>query len=452
MAFPTNIWTWWFQGLSSESEAIELLDTHLNKGVDVNSRSRDQRTLLHDASVSGYLKIVERLLDMGADVNAVDSSLNTPLHLAEDIELVRKLVSAGANISAKNCSGKIPLHIASVNDREDVALFLLRSYLEPDASNEQGITRFMSVLISGSERLARHMLDLDADVHKLSNAGENVLHFCSYIYNIELAREIVARGANVNARTKYGMTPVLEACIAVNLKLVRLLVDNGADVFAVDKGGNSTLFYANWYDECEGMDEVYSITNEDRTELTRYLVELGVDVNLAGNIGTPLHAAVKRNDFESVKVLVENGADVNIISEFFDAPLHNANAVIASYLLKNGANVNALDDDGGTVLHKSRIDDTKFELLIDHGADIHAQDHNGKTPLHVAASIGNLDRVCALVKMGASVFVRDKDDNTPLCCTEKTIQTIQAINKLERGPGIRLEKYQSIIDYLRSKI
>ena len=88
--------------------------------------------------------------------------------------------------------------------------------------------------------------------------------------------------------------------------------------------------------------------------------------------------------------------------------------------LKDGADVNAVDNWGDTPLHYlalGRSNDIKGELirvLIEAGADVDVRNYRKMTPLFKAVDDGNVDHVRALLQAGANVNVRDKGGDTPL--------------------------------------
>ena len=91
---------------------------------------------LFEAVEFGDLKRVEELIDMGANVNAIDSVKNTPLHIASmigDLKMIQLLVDKKADINAINEYGHTPLWIANENrfpvDTDDHHSNLI-SYLE----------------------------------------------------------------------------------------------------------------------------------------------------------------------------------------------------------------------------------------------------------------------------------------------------------------------------------
>src|SRR5689334_3911787 len=116
-------------------------------------------------------------------------------------------------------------------------------------------------------------------------------------------------------------------------------------------------------------------------------------VNAHANDGfTPLGLAVFFGHVETVKALIEAGADVNLPSResMKVTPLASASAArqleIAGLLIEHGANVNARATNDLTPLHESaatgKIEFTK--LLLEHGADVNAKTTDGKTPLDYA--------------------------------------------------------------------
>ncbi|KAG4068100.1 hypothetical protein HA402_001525 [Bradysia odoriphaga] len=82
---------------------------------------------------------------------------------------------------------------------------------------------------------------------------------------------------------------------------------------------------------------------------------------------------------------------------------------LVKFLLKEGANINATDEDGKTALMKAsnngRYETVKF--LIENGADVNATDTNGKTPIMFASAFDNSKIIKLLVDNGANINATD---------------------------------------------
>lgn len=130
-----------------------------------------------------------------------------------------------------------------------------------------------------------------------------------------------------------------------------------------------------------------------------------------------LWAAIKEYDLAGVQAAVAQGADCKEAGEFQRTPLHEAvcgvNVRLVQWLLENGADPHALDDDGRTPLH--RANEHHLSALLSHGADLHALDHQGNTALHIAAERNFSVPMCkALVQAGISVNACNHAGLTPL--------------------------------------
>lgn len=195
----------------------------------------------------------------------------------------------------------------------------------------------------------RDLLEKGADVNARTDMGETSLHLAS---SEGVASVLIEHGADVNARdTEYGMTPLFNQRIAV----ARLLVEKGADVNSRSKKGVTPLMWAVYWD---AMDKA------------RFLVEKGADVNSRDeHMRTSLHVAANWNKKE-----------------------------LADFLLSRGADVNARDASGWTPLHWAAFEGGPevAEVLMSHGADTRVrttQDRMilpaGSTPADIAKKAKN---------------------------------------------------------------
>lgn len=115
---------------------MEDLERALTSPALVRSYSYDGWTPLHLSAFFGQMASAQRLLELGADVNAVshNSLRNTPVHAAtagghRDVALL--LIERGAQVQAADAGGHTPLHIAAENGLLDVVKALLARGADP---------------------------------------------------------------------------------------------------------------------------------------------------------------------------------------------------------------------------------------------------------------------------------------------------------------------------------
>ena len=235
----------------------------------------------------------------------------------------------------------------------------------------------------------------DPSPFRVNNVGETDLHIAASLNLPILTLSLLKQNANVNAKDKYGSTPLHDALWKDAHETAEILLKQGADVNAKTQSGNMPLHFA---------------AEKNDREIAEVLLKQGADVNAKNKYDyTPLHDALWKDAHETAEVLLKHGADVNAKTQSGNMPLHFAaeknDREIAEVLLKQGADVNAKDKDGDTPLHfaaKGKAHETA-EVLLKHGADINAKNKDGDMPLHFAAEKNAHETAEVLLKHGADV-------------------------------------------------
>lgn len=177
--------------------------------------------------------------------------------------------------------------------------------------------------------------------------------------DIELVRELLVKGANVNAKEEsYSkITPLFVAVEQGNIEIVRLLLDFGAKVNARDSEKQTPLMRL----------------DEDATpELVELLLQYRAKVDAVDNEGnTALILTAERVNPEVLEALIDAGADVNDSNKEGKTPLMSAvesdNIESVRTLLVAGAKADAKDDEGGDAWDYA-YDKKIKKLLVTYGA------------------------------------------------------------------------------------
>jgi len=162
----------------------------------------------------------------------------------------------------------------------------------------------------GDVRKVRELLDRGADVNARDEDGVTPLHYAAYYGFLDAARLLLDRGADVNARDEFGGTPLHYAAGSGHVNVVRLLLDRGADVNARDEDGVTPLHYAAYYGFLDAA---------------RLLLDRGADVNARAKYGvTPLYLAAREGHVDVARLLLERGADAGARDDKGRTPLDRA--------------------------------------------------------------------------------------------------------------------------------
>ena len=317
-----------------------LLRHGAGEGVDAREGWRGQTALMW-AAAEGHAAVVAPLAEAGADVDARSDGGFTPLAFAVRAghgAAAAALLAAGADVNLALPDGTSPLHLAVVNAHYDVAARLLEHGGDAGASGP-GWTPLHQLV--WTRRPNRHY--------------NNPAAFpTGVVTDLELARALVARGADVDARqtaeprdgyrnalNRRGATPFLLAAKAVDLEMMRLLLALGADPLLANEDGTTALLVAAGVGIWSASESPGSAG--EALEAVKLLLELGDSASAVDDNGdAALHGAVMRGSWELVLHLLEQGAALNPVNERGWTPLTIAQGIFYANLGRRWPDMEAL--------------------------------------------------------------------------------------------------------------
>ncbi|XP_045670294.1 protein TANC2 isoform X4 [Ursus americanus] len=270
----------------------------------------------------------------------------------------------------------------------------------------------------------------------LNNAP--ILCVQSHLGYTEMVALLLEFGANVDASSESGLTPLGYAAAAGYLGIVVLLCKKRAKVDHLDKNGQCALVHAalrghlevvKFLIQCDwtmaGQQQgvfkkshaiqqaLIAAASMGYTEIVSYLLDLPekdeeeverAQINSFDSLWgeTALTAAAGRGKLEVCRLLLEQGAAV--------AQPNRRGAVPLFSTVRQG--------------HWQIVD-----LLLTHGADVNMADKQGRTPLMMAASEGHLGTVDFLLAQGASIALMDKEGLTALswACLKGHLSVVRSL-------------------------
>jgi ankyrin repeat protein len=410
----------------------------------------------------------------GPDVNAANENGVSPLHLAcinQNSRIAAKLLRAGADPNVTKWTGETPLMTCSNTGTVDAVNDLIASGADVNVrENNREQTPLMWAAAEGHSAVVEALIEAGADINARSRTvmepepyliktestmGQNfptttrfreytgnftALLFAAQAGDIESARHLLDAGANINDYSQEDGSALVIAAASGHEDMALFLLDEGADPNLTNAWGLAPLHYtvqkgilnmSNWIPV--ETDELGWI-REPMHRLMKALVAKGADlevpvhytlpylddpflryhdnqsqIDIVGS--TPLLLAAASGDSESLRIMVEAGANIHARTM--------GGGTLFMLAAGGGAERKARDE-------QQAIEAAKYILSLG-GADINAQltdnrtvngpgtgKNDGRSALHFAVTLGWVDMVRFLAENGANLDAEDRYGMTPL--------------------------------------
>ncbi|VDI33790.1 Hypothetical predicted protein [Mytilus galloprovincialis] len=379
----------------------ELFEFFLSKTKNINAYEGNNIPLI-TACRKGDEHMTCVLLDKGADVNQTDSLGCSPLLWScvyWNISIIKMLLNKGADINnIEVCSKSSPLIWPCLG--EFLYLYdsasITKNYInEHIFTIEHIIHTFLTVLQNGYSRGC--IIANETCVHdKAPGLLSSVQTILEKIYRGDME-------VHPDVRFRYNTTDQ----ISPSIEIMNLLFDTGVAIDTCSIGGISALSFACMID----------INN---SQSVRYILSKGGKVNTYDNEGKcPLYIALRLGKEGLIKLLIDNGANVNLLIDgisLIDMAIGIKNISIFDSLIKAGANINHCYENGSTLLHCAITfrDEKLIRSLLKMGISVHCKNYSGDTPLMIAVNLGLVNVVAIVIKEGAGVDIINSKGISPL--------------------------------------
>ncbi|CAB4007512.1 B-cell lymphoma 3 [Paramuricea clavata] len=263
-------------------------------------------------------------------------------------------------------------------EQRDVHLEREKKWKRPDCTG-----RHYSEAGNRKQNLLTQLLKKDKD-------GDTILHLSIVHHDVRRSKTVIEimSGESLDVVNKLQQTPLHLSILTCQPILVEFLIFHGASVNTRDRNGQTALHLASKNADSECVKAIKHATESPR--YSSHIVDEKPDLNLKNFEGkAAFHLAALSGSQDIVKTLLDMKADINIqdgtcgrTALHLTVESHNINMI--TFLLKNGANVNATTFSGNTALHlASGLGmDQLVHLLIRNGANINITNIEGDAPLY----------------------------------------------------------------------
>ncbi len=252
---------------------------------------------------SERLKIVKMLLDAGVikESDKPDGKNISEISIAiqtGNIECAKLLIEAGYDVNVCKGTGIPPLCEAVKSFDYEVINFLLDA--GADIDTEDGYKQSPIALAQYREMddvvelLLNNLGDMSEDKVSIIRAAQD--------NDVSAIKKFIKAGASIEQKDVQGNTPLIWAAANWNVEAVKTLIELGADVNAANDGGVTPL-----HDAADGAGK----DDLKRLSTVRILVENGADVNAMSRLCTPINMAIISGDVKIARYLYINGGRLN---------------------------------------------------------------------------------------------------------------------------------------------
>ncbi len=439
--------------LAVKHEHIDVVKALLKKGADISLRDKTGSAAMNYAVKTGNKEILKLLFDTvlsAENFDKSDVSLLVTAIMEDNFDLARVLIENGIDINGKDKNGVTPLKAALVNpNAQDILQLLLYNYKNANVCFAETPEKSICLAVDwGNIKVTRLLLEQGVDVNTVWDNGDSLLMTAVQKRNEPMTLFLLENGADVNVCNKDGIPLLLLAVSQENSKIIQYLIDYHTPVNVAGENGGTPLMWA---------------AELQNTKPMRILIENGADVHTRDKYGCSALFYAKTP--ESVRILLDKNADIRL-KGFWQRTvlsfmiLEGASQEAIAELLKcDGISdiINEPDKDGNTSFMIACEKDDKMkiaDLLIKYGADPNAQNNEGYTVLMKYAELGRFSRLKEFIEnYHINLNLQNQNGETALILAAKHNHNRVVEYLIECGADCEIcdNRNKTAIDYLEEE-
>ena len=422
---------------------LELATALVTAGASPNHQNEYGASTMGEAAMLGNSEILKLLLENGANANLPNLEGETPLMVvarAGNLEAAALLIEYGADLNAReHWGGQTAAMWAAAQQQPEMLALLIENGANID-------------LKSHARNWQRTILN-EPRPKDMNNGGFSPLHYAAREGCTECIKVLAAGSADLNATDPDRVSPLNLALINMHFESALALIEAGADINQWDIFGRSPLYNAIDMNTMPvgGRPDIPSLDITTGHDVAKILLEKGANPNMQlklrppyrnavfdrgadnplSNGATPLIRAARSADNESVKLLLEHGALVDLPNSMGHTPLLVVSGIqwpadptrgrfkteeesieTIKLLLDAGADINALTGDPSIRPQITSPGDDR-SVGFERGNGRSPVFADGQTALHAAAKVGWNKILRFLIDQGAAQQVMDASGRTP---------------------------------------
>ncbi len=248
----------------------KTLRRKLQSGTSVDTKTPESLTALHIAAIANQPQIASLVLGEGADVSLTERKGNTALHMAAflgNTEVVRVLLAHRGDPSVRNGLGfnatdmvaiawspglesfyrrletelETRIDLAKVRLQRPKILKMLVAADTTEAGAAPAVSIFQAAITGNTAAIEQHIASGTDLSQREDFGGSTPLILAAIFGQPEVARALIAAGADMELQNKSGVSALHQACFYCRPRVVKLLLDSGARPNEASRQGTTPL-------------------------------------------------------------------------------------------------------------------------------------------------------------------------------------------------------------------